>query len=176
MLYNKDGSVVNAPSNYQMRDEFANRPRYFEQNNPKRFNYLIDGYFARTPLKHSYDEYMSYISPHYQQIFKSYCVNHLLRLLIVYLQNPQHYQYNMQSIVISGLLQFREMLRNKVLGLKYNFKEFKPSMMPSQANKSGKVKMSFLITYSDKILDALLPEAERLLPLHLKHKAKYSNS
>ena len=174
MFYNKDGILSNAPSNYQMRDEFANRPRYFEQNSPKRFNHLIDGYFARTPLKRNYAEYMSFISPHYQQIFKSYCVNHLLRLLILYLQNPQHYHYDVQSIVISGLLQFREMLRNKILGLKYNFKEFKPSMMPSKANKRAKVKMSFLKSHSDTILDALLPEAKKLLPLHLKHKAKYA--
>jgi len=174
MLYNVDGSIANAPSNYQLKDEFANRPRYFEFNSPKRFHYLVDGYFTRTPLKTNYDEYMTYISPHYQHIFKSYCVNHMIRLLIVYLLNPQHYNHNMQGIIISGLLQYREMLRNKILGLKYHFKDFEPSMMASKAHKPGKVRMKFLLAHSEKIMDALLPEAQKLLPLHLKHKKKYS--
>ena len=174
MLYDVSGAGVIASSNYQLRTEFANRPRYFEQNAPKRFNELIEQYYLRTPLKPHYQEYMSFISPHYQQIFKSYCTNHLLRLLLVYLQHPQQYNHNAQAVVISGLLQFREMLRNKILGLKYNFKDFEPSMMPSKANKQAKVKMSFLLSYSDKILDSLFPEAQKLLPLHLKHKSKHT--
>ena len=68
------------------------------------------------------------------------------------------------------------MLRNKILGLKYHFKDFEPSMMPSKANKSGKVKIKFLLSHSEKMLDVLLPEAQRLLPLHLRHKKKYSTS
>ncbi len=174
MFYDTDGFSFNVPSNFQMRDEFANRPRYFEQNEPKRFNDLIEQYFYRTPLKAHYLEYVGFISPWYKQNFLSFCTNHLLRLLIVYKLAPQQYNYNAIAVLISGLLQFRDYLRNKILGLKYNFKDFNPSMMPSQREKKGKVKMKFLLSYAEKIYLTLEPEAAKLLPKHLKHKAKYA--
>jgi len=174
MLYDTDGFSFNVPSNYRLRDEFSNRPRYFEYNEPKRFNDIIEQYFLGTPLKITYLEYTDFISPWYKQNFLSYCTNHLLKLMIVYQLAPQQYNYNIIGVIASGLLQFREMLRNKILGLKYNFKDFNPSMMPSKANKKGKVKLKFLLDYSDKIYLTLYPEAEKLLPRHLKHKKKYS--
>ena len=171
-LHDEDGLTCWIYSNrWMMRNEFANRPRYFETNEPKRFAYLVDGFYQGSHLKPHYDEYMAFISPHYQQLFKSFCVNHLLRIMIMWLQNPQHYHYNLKGTIASGLLQFREMLRNKILGLKYNFKNFEPAMIPSIVEK--KISLKHILNYADRFLDALLPEAEKLLPKHLAHKLKH---
>lgn len=122
MAYRRVGHTLPlVPSFSKMRKEyFPHRIRRTNKKSLTEFHYIVDYFFSHPIAKQSYSLYIGSISKYLSIRFKSSLVMYLAKTMIIYNDNPSHFQYNLEGCIVQALSNCRHKILDKLYGLRHN--------------------------------------------------------
>jgi hypothetical protein len=172
MVKDTEGYEIYTPSSWQVHNIYFSRQTkdWISNDVVVRHQRLVKGFYSHRRLNKFYDPYMEAISPHYQKIFLGYAVKFAIRLLVIFLDHPQRYRDNGTAVMMRYFTSLNAQLWTRIYQCnRHNM------VMPLPEKGEMVVEKKYLIMHAEHLIDALYPEAVKLLPKYQEFHRKNSN-
>ena len=161
MIRDKEGKSFYVPTVWQINNVHFTRKKFkylIDTETANKMNHIPYTVFCNAKLGKHFLAYERSCTPHYKKVFRPRLSNLMIRGLILFLDNPQHYGHNPKFIIMKVISYWLNILFTRIVMSNRFGAEIQ---VPDD---SIKMSQSTLHSMTDLCLNCYLPIAEKLLP------------
>jgi hypothetical protein len=169
MIKDKSGECYDVPTVWQINNVHFPRKQwhwFIDSKTARSMNHIVYGYFMRVKLAPYITAYEGAIGDHYKNNFRPRLTNLMIRALLLYRHNPQHYGHNPMFVVMKVLGYWNSILFTRIVMCNNNGHQLP---VPPDGYNVTKPKMVEIATH---IFNCFEPVVNEMYPLYIARLAR----